>query len=194
MNADFVLSAEPSGTNAISFSSKGYAQFNVSVSTRGAIAGYSNESKSAIRIAASIIHELDELENIKVSLPKTLSDRLADKEWGRQHELLRGKEHACQLGKTTTDIRTINGGSLNGVIAPDCSFTASTVIPVGVAPKSIYRRVRRIVSYYPEAKLHWEGADAGDLSDPDSEAALLLQDTVEELSGHRPVMTPDIAS
>lgn len=133
MNADFVLSAEPSGTNAISFSSKGYAQFNVSVSTRGAIAGYSNESKSAIRIAASIIHELDELENIKVSLPKTLSDRLADKEWGRQHELLRGKEHACQLGKTTTDIRTINGGSLNGVIAPDCSFTASTVIPIGVA-------------------------------------------------------------
>lgn len=50
------------------------------------------------------------------------------------------------------------------------------------------------MSYYPEAKLHWEGADAGDLSDPDSEAALLLQDTVEELSGHRPVMTPDIAS
>lgn len=64
MMADCVLSAEPSGPEAIVFSSKGYMQFSVRVATRGAISGYPNESKSSIHIAADIIRDLFELENL----------------------------------------------------------------------------------------------------------------------------------
>lgn len=60
MMADAVLSAEPSGIGAVSFASKGYVQFSVRVETQGAIAGYSNDSKSAVRIAADICSPLTE--------------------------------------------------------------------------------------------------------------------------------------
>lgn len=53
MLADCVLTGEPSGPETISFASKGYIQFTVTVTTRGAIAGYSSESKSVIEIAAN---------------------------------------------------------------------------------------------------------------------------------------------
>ncbi|OOF70003.1 M20 family metallopeptidase [Rodentibacter caecimuris] len=70
MSADCVLSAEPSGIDAISYSSKGYISFAVNVKTRGAIAGYSNESENAITVAADIMRDLKFLEMIPVTLPK----------------------------------------------------------------------------------------------------------------------------
>ena len=72
MKADCVLTGEPSGINAINFSSKGYIQINVKISTRGAIAGYSNESRSAIEIAAELIQDLKKLENFPVKIPNNL--------------------------------------------------------------------------------------------------------------------------
>lgn len=51
MLASCVLSAEPSGKGAISFASKGYMVLRVVVQTKGAIAGYANESENAIFIA-----------------------------------------------------------------------------------------------------------------------------------------------
>ena len=51
MTADCVLAGEPSGVDAISFSSKGYLQADVIVKARGAIAGYGCESRNAIDVA-----------------------------------------------------------------------------------------------------------------------------------------------
>ncbi|SEF80362.1 M20/M25/M40 family metallo-hydrolase [Parabacteroides chinchillae] len=193
MVADAVLTAEPSGVDAVSFASKGYVQFSVRISTPGAIAGYSNDSKSAIRIAADIIRDLDAVGNIEVRLPEVLRAMLDDPEWVSYHTVIRGNGHAEQLAKITTDICTVNGGSLLCVIAPDCEFSASTVIPVGADPYSVYKKVEEIVSRYPEASLYWDGIDSADICSPFTEIAGLIQDTAEELCGKRPVMTPDIA-
>ncbi|MCM1532017.1 MAG: M20/M25/M40 family metallo-hydrolase [Ruminococcus flavefaciens] len=193
MVADAVLTAEPSGVDAVSFASKGYVQFSVRISTPGAIAGYSNDSKSAIRIAADIIRDLDAVGNIEVRLPEVLRAMLDDPEWVSYHTVIRGNGHAEQLAKITTDICTVNGGSLLCVIAPDCEFSAATVIPVGADPYSVYKKVEEIVSRYPEASLYWDGIDSADICSPFTEIAGLIQDTAEELSGRRPVMTPDIA-
>lgn len=193
MMADAVLTAEPSGVDAVSFASKGYVQYSVRISTPGAIAGYSNDSKSAIRIAADIIRDLDTVGNIEVRLPEVLRAMLDDPEWVSYHTVIRGNGHAEQLAKITTDICTVNGGSLLCVIAPDCEFSAATVIPVGADPYSVYKKVEEIVSRYPEASLYWDGIDSADICSPFTEIAGLIQDTAKELSGKRPVMTPDIA-
>lgn len=193
MAADCVLSAEPSGTEAVSFASKGYMQYSIRIATPGAIAGYSNDSRSAIRIAADIIRDLDELEHIEITLPPLLAEKQTDAEWIKRHTELRGAGHAEQLRRITTDICTVRGGTLLCVIAPDCTFSATTVIPVGTDPYAVFRKIREIVARYPEAELFWDGIDSADISDPDGEAALLLQDAAEELTGRHPVMTPDIA-
>ena len=81
MLADCVLSAEPSGTNAITFSSKGYLHFTVEVLTRGSISGYPNASASAIHIATDIIRDLQALEETTVDLPTSIAARLADEQF-----------------------------------------------------------------------------------------------------------------
>lgn len=193
MMADVALTAEPSGIDAVSFASKGYVQFSVHISTSGAIAGYSNDSKSAIRIAAEIIRDLDEVGKIEVRIPEVLAAMLDDPEWVENHNKIRGDGHATQLARITTDICTVCGGSLLCVIAPDCSFSATTVIPVGADPYTVYKKIEEIVGRYPEASLFWDGIDSADICSPFTEIAGLIQDTAEELSGKRPVMTPDIA-
>lgn len=193
MLADCVLTGEPSGTNSISFASKGYIQFTVKIQTRGAIAGYSNESRSAIEIAASVIQELKNLENIKVTLPPVLSEMLTDDKLRTKYEDRRGKGEAELLNRITVDITTIKGGDLLSVIAPECTFTVAIVTPVGADPYLIYKKAQEMVSHYSEAELVLEGISVADISDPDHEMVKILQDTVTGLGWEKPEPVLDIA-
>ena len=193
MKADSVLTAEPSGIDAISFSSKGYIQITVKIATRGAISGYSNESKSAIEVAADLIRDLKKLENFQVELPKELHEFLNQSGYRELHEKIRGKGHLEQLQRVTVDICTIKGGSLSTVIAADCKFTAAIVIPLGIDVNSLISKIRSIVEKYSEAKLTIDGVDLPEMSPPDSELTKILSDTVVELGKTQPVLTPDIA-
>ncbi|OME57256.1 hypothetical protein BSK61_09305 [Paenibacillus odorifer] len=193
MEADCVLSAEPSGTDAISFASKGYMQFSVRVATRGAISGYPNESKSSIRIATDIIRDLDELEGIEVDVPSSITDILSNPQRREQYNESRGEGAAEILPLITVNVGTIEGGNSPSVISPDCIFSVSVVLPVGADPYTIFSKARDIVSRYPEAEIKLEGVDSADVSDPDSEMARILQETVEDLGWNKPVLVPDVA-
>lgn len=193
MIADCVLAGEPSGANSISFASKGYIQFTVNVQTRGAIAGYSNESNSAIGIAASIIQDLKRLEEIEVEVPTILSDVLSDPWQKAKYEARRGKSEAALLDKITVDITTIQGGDLLSVIAPECNFTASVVVPVGTDPYLVYQQAEKIIVGYPEAELILEGISVADISDPNHEMVHILQNAVSALGWEKPEPVPDIA-
>lgn len=193
MLADCVLTGEPSGTDAISFASKGYLQFTVNIQTRGAIAGYSCESKSAISIAAAVIADLKALEAIEVVLPDAISTLRSDPEKRSQYEAVRGKAEGELLSKVTADITTIQGGGLLSVIAPDCSFTVAVVMPIGTESHRIVSSIQKILSRYPEATWELEGISEGDISDPNHEMVGILQDTVIELGWKKPIPVADIA-
>lgn len=193
MVADCVLSAEPGGTSAITFSSKGYLQFSVEVATRGAISGYPNASPSAIRIAVDIIRDLDTLEDITIELPASIADRLADPEYREWLDSTYGSSTADLIPVVSVNVGTIEGGSSPSVISPDCVFGVTVVMPVGLDPKSVFNKASEIVSRYPEANIHLEGADAADISDPEHEMTAILQQTVVQLGLPEPQMVPDIA-
>ncbi|MCW3792662.1 M20/M25/M40 family metallo-hydrolase [Paenibacillus sp. LS1] len=193
MEADCVLTGEPSGTDTISFASKGYMQFVVRVATRGAISGYPNESKSSIRIATDIIRELDELEGIKVDVPSSITDILSDPQRHERYDKLRGAGAASILPLITVNVGTIQGGSSPSVISPECNFSVSVVLPVGADPYVVFSKARDIISRYPEAEIELEGVDSADVSDPDSEMAQILQETVMGLGWAKPEMVPDVA-
>ena len=193
MNADCVLSGEPSGVDAISFSSKGYMVLTVDVATRGAIAGYSNESKNAVEVAADVMRDLKQLENIKSDIPRPLQKMLDNPEWVREHERLRGAGHAEQLSKITVDICTVKGGSLSVVIPFDCRFTVSIVFPIGTDIGLLHEKIKEISDRYPEVEIRVDGVDLPDYSNPDGELPALIQDVCKSLGYKRPVLTPDIA-
>jgi succinyl-diaminopimelate desuccinylase len=193
MVADCVLSAEPSGTDAIAFSSKGYLHFSVKVATRGAISGYPNASRSAIRIAMDIIRDLDVLEETTVNLPSSIADRLADPEYRRWLDNTYGEGTVDIIPVVSMNVGTIQGGCSAAVISPNCDFEVTVVMPVGLDPKSVFNKAKEIVDWYPEAQIHLEGADAADISDPEHEMTAILQQTVTGLGWPQPQMVPDIA-
>lgn len=193
MLADCVLSGEPSGIHSISFASKGYIQFTIRVKTRGAIAGYSNESPSAIEIAATIMRDLKALETVKVKLPNVLSEMLSDPKKRAVYEERRGKGETELLSKITVDFTTIKGGDLLSVIAPECTFTVAVVAPAGADPYLITDKAREIISHYPEAELFLDGISMADVSDPANEMVQIIQDTVLNLGLPKPEPVPDFA-
>lgn len=132
MEADCVLSPEPSGTEAITFSSKGYLYFVVTVETRGSIAGYSNYSANAIRIATDIIRDLDELEKITADVPSAISSRLEDDDYRAWYNGMYGEGSAEVIPVISTNIGTITGGNSPAVIAPNCEFEVTVVMPTGL--------------------------------------------------------------
>lgn len=193
MAADCVLSAEPSGVESINFSSKGYIQFSVSVSTPGAIAGYANESESAILIAAQIITKMEELEDIEVQLPESMAALFANDEWLELQEYVRGEDHADLMTSVTVDACTIKGGSLYSVVAPDCTFAGAVVYPIGCPSEDLIARMQAIVDEYPEATLSIEAVDEPDYSDPTDEMVAILTDVVVDQGMEAPVTATDIA-
>ncbi|WP_171056252.1 M20/M25/M40 family metallo-hydrolase [Paenibacillus sinopodophylli] len=193
MEADCVLTAEPSGTDAISYASKGYMQFTVRVATRGAISGYPNESKSSIRISSDIIRDLDELEDIKIEVPTSIMGIISDPLRHERYDELRGDGAADILPLITVNVGMIKGGSSPSVISPDCTFSVSVVLPVGTDAYVVFSKAREIVARYPEASIELEGVDSADVSNPESEMANILQETVKGLGWNKPEMVPDVA-
>ena len=193
MNADCVLSGEPSGIGAISFASKGFMMLTVKIKTRGAIAGYSDDSKNAIEIAADVIRDLKQLESINVELPEEINTLLRDDTWLALHKTIRGENEAKQLKKITVDVCTIKGGSLSVVIPSDCCFTVSVVFPQGTDVDLLTKKVNEISDKYAEATLHIDGIDMPDMSDKNGELPSIIQSVAEGIGLKRPVLTPDIA-
>lgn len=193
MTADSVLTGEPSGVDAISFSSKGYIQATVKISARGAIAGYSNESANAIEIAADLIRDLKSLENFAVTIPDELEKFLNVEGYKDIHAKVRGIGHLEQLTRVTVDICTIKGGSLSTVIPADCKFVVAVVIPLGTNVDDLIAAMKAVVNRYPDAAMVIDGVDMPDISPPDGELANILSDVVVKLGKAKPVMTPDIA-
>ena len=193
MIADGVLSGEPSGVDAISFSSKGYVQIAVKISTRGAIAGYSNDSKNSVEIAADLIRDLKSLENFPVTLPDELKNFMHADGYKVAHEKIRSAGHFEQLQKVTVDICTIKGGSFSSVIADSCEFTTAIVIPLGTDVERLLDELKRVVKKYPEAILRIDGVDLPDMSSTDDKLAKILSDTVVALGKTRPLLTPEVA-
>lgn len=193
MNADCVLSGEPSGISAISFASKGFMMLTGKIKTRGAIAGYSDDSKNAIEIAADVIRDLKQLENMSVELPEEINTLLRDDTWLALHRTVRGEKEANLLKKITVDVCTIKGGSLSVVIPSDCCFTVSVVFPQGTDVDLLTKKVNEISDKYDDVLLHIDGVDMPDMSDKNGELPSIIQAAAESIGLKRPVLTPDIA-
>lgn len=193
MMADCVLTGEPSDLGAISFASKGYMMLTIKVSTRGTIAGYSNESKNAIELAGDLIRDLKTLENIHVDLPSEITALLRDMDWCKQHEEIRGANELELLDKITVDVCTIQGGSLSVVIPADCKMAVSIVFPQGTNVEQLKEKLRDIMKKYPEADMSIDGIDLPEMSDATGDFPMLIQNAAESIGLKKPILTPDIA-
>jgi succinyl-diaminopimelate desuccinylase len=185
---DCVLNAEPSSPYTLRFGEKCMFWFTLKVRTPGGHGAYPHLSASATRIAASVIEALAEVERVEARLPEHVRALLARPEIIAAYDRGLGRGAASVAQRVTLNIGTLAGGVKVNMLPGECDIGVDIRLPPGVTSAEMLAKVQRICGRFPEASIELPPRTPVDptLSDPHHPMVGILQDTVEELAGHRP--------
>jgi succinyl-diaminopimelate desuccinylase len=185
---DCVLNGEPSSPHTIRFGEKAMFWLKLSIRTPGGHSAYPHVSKSANRIAAALIRDLESLEALVPTTPEKVARALAGPDVRTGAERGLGAGAAEFLEKVTLNVGVMRGGVKVNMLPAACELEVDVRLPVGVDRDDVRREIERIVARYPEAA--WEeGASQranATWSDPEHAMVGHLQENVQALRGFRP--------
>lgn len=185
---DCVLNGEPSSPHTIRFGEKAMFWLRLSIRTPGGHSAYPHVSKSANRIAAALVRDLEALEALVPATPDKVARALAGPDVRAGAERGLGAGAAEFLQKVTLNIGVMRGGVKVNMLPAACEIEADLRLPVGVDRDEVRRTIERIVARHPEAS--WEEGPSQRVnatwSDPEHPMIGHLQDNVLALRGFRP--------
>ncbi len=185
---DCVLNGEPSSLHTVRFGEKAMLWMKFSVRTPGGHSAYPHVSKSANRIAAALIRDLESLESIAPATPEKVARALARPGVTEGAERGLGKGAGEFLQKVTVNVGVMRGGVKVNMLPAECEMEVDVRLPVGVDREDVRKAVDPIMARYPEVS--WQEGPNHPVnatwSDPEHEMVRRIQDNVEALKGFRP--------
>jgi succinyl-diaminopimelate desuccinylase len=186
---DCCLNGEPSSPWTLRFGEKGLLWLEFTVRTRGAHGAYTHLSKSAIAVAAKIIGELYQLQDIPAPEASNLAAAL------NQAAEVIDKAHGAGASKIVRRI-TVNPGVVQGglkvnMVASRCAFEMDIRVPNGLDAPQILAAIDKIMVGYPEASYRQINYNPPSWCPPDCEMAQLVRANAQEVAGIDP--TPVIS-
>jgi len=185
---DCVLNGEPSSLATVRFGEKAVMWMAFSIRTPGGHSAYPHVSRSANKIAAALVRDLESLEAIAPDAPEPVRRALGRPEAREAIERGLGAGAADILQKVTVNIGVLRGGIKVNMLPAECEVEADARLPVGVDREAVRRAVDRIAARYPEVTWR-EGPNQptnATWSDPEHEMVGLIQDNVDARLGFRP--------
>ncbi len=188
VKGDCCLDAEPSGTATIRFGEKGTIRVVFAFRTTGAHGAYPHLSKSATKLAARFVTELEAIEQMEAALPERVARALAQPAVTKAIEDSLGAGALPVVGRPTVNIGVLRGGLKINMLPDECTVEAEIRTPPGLDNERVMEAIRGILARYPEASMtvREHHSYASSWSDPDGEMVGILQDNVEALKGFRP--------
>ena len=185
---DCVLNAEPSGLSSIRFAEKGTLRLTFNVRTPGAHGAYPHRSANANRIAAGLIVDLDQLNDIPVAMPPDMAELLRRSEVRACMDKVMGSGAADVAARVTVNIGVVQGGLKVNMLPGDCRVEADIRLPFGVDRANVLERIEAILQNYPEVTLIVSEAasNPASASDPSHPMVGILKRVIMEISDHRP--------
>jgi succinyl-diaminopimelate desuccinylase len=187
---DCVLSGEPSSPWTVRFGEKAPIWLKFHIKTQGAHGAYTHLSKSATRIAARLMLDLESLERIQPVVPPTVAQALEAP--GAREAIERGLGNGAAeiVGRVTVNFGVVQGGVKINMLPGDCIVEADIRLPVGGSGSMLRAEIDRILQNYPEVIVEGFPQDAAaTYSDPRHEMVRHIQDNAERLIGYRPPAT-----
>ena len=186
---DCVLNGEPSSPWTVRFGEKSPIWCRFRIRTAGAHGAYPHKSKSATKIAARLMLDLETLEELTPNPPAAVARVLEGDAVREAIERGLGAGAVEVLKSVTVSFGLIEGGVKVNMIPGSCTLDADIRMPVGVTGAQIRAEVRRVLERYPEVEMEETQHTVLDpiCSDPEHEMLGLIQDNAERLSGFRPV-------
>ncbi len=170
---DCCLNGEPSSPYTLRFGEKGPLWLKVSVNTSGGHGAYPHLSPNAIKIAAKLITDLENLTTVPINYPENLARAIRE---GRDAaEMALGYGGADVMEKLSVNIGTISGGLKINMIPQECTFEVDLRLPPGLSKENVMPHILKISSKYPEANIEEIRYDGPNWSPPDGEMASIIR-------------------
>lgn len=181
---DCVLNGEPSTPHTIRFGEKGLVWIELNVDTKGGHGGYPQVSANAIKIAAAIIGEIEQLTDMRGDMPGEVEERI---DAGREaFDAMLGDGATDNLKRVSVNIGLTAGGEKVNMIAAHSRTEVDIRCPIGVSTDQVLKRFDDIVTRYPEASYRIINRSDPNYGDPNHEMLEILQNNAEAVRGIRP--------
>ena len=188
---DCVLNGEPSSPWTVRFGEKSPLWITFRIRTPGAHGAYPHVSKSATKIAARLMLDLETLEELRPNVPEAVARVMARPEVRSAIDRGLGKGASDVMERVTVNFGTVRGGVKVNMLPGECIVEGDIRLPVGVDQDEVRAAVARILERYPEVSAE-EGKHRtfnANWSPPEHEMLRLIQDNAEALGGTRPAAT-----
>ncbi len=137
---DCVINGEPSTPHTIRFGEKGLIWLELVVETQGGHGGYPQVSANAIKIAANIVGEIEQITAIAADMPGEVEQRI-EATRDRFDEML-GAGATDNLKRASVNVGVIEGGEKVNMIAAHSRTEIDIRCPIGVSTDSVAAAVR----------------------------------------------------
>ena len=183
VHGDCCLSGEPSDPRTVRFGEKGPYWLRFNVQTPGGHGAYSHMSKSATKIAAEVIREIQEIE-AEVPAPGNVGAVLRGS--AEVIEAALGAGAASIIQGITTNIGLIKGGAKVNMIPSSCEFEVDIRLPISCSKERITAELDAIVARHPEVRYEEFNFSPPNWCDPEHEMTGLIRRNVTALQGFDP--------
>jgi succinyl-diaminopimelate desuccinylase len=183
VHGDCCLSGEPSDPRTVRFGEKGPYWLRFNVQTPGGHGAYSHMSKSATKIAAEVIREIQEIE-AEVPAPGNVGAVLRGS--AEVIEAALGAGAAGIIQSITTNIGLIKGGAKVNMIPSSCEFEVDIRLPISCSKERITAELDAIVARHPEVRYEEFNFSPPNWCDPEHEMTGLIRRNVQALQGFDP--------
>jgi succinyl-diaminopimelate desuccinylase len=186
---DCCLNGEPSSPWTVRFGEKGPLWLEFTVRTRGAHGAYTHLSPSAIAVAAKIIGELEQLQDIPAPEASNLAAALDQA--AEVIEKAYGPGASRIVRRVTVHPGVVQGGLKVNMVASQCTFETDIRLPNGLEAAQILAEIDKIMAGFPEASYRQINYSPPSWCPPDAEMAQLVRTNAQAVSGIDP--TPVIS-
>jgi succinyl-diaminopimelate desuccinylase len=185
---DCVLNGEPSSPYTVRFGEKSMLWLIFRVRTPGAHGAYPHLSKSATKIAARLVGELEALETLQPRIPEAVARAMATPAVRAAIERGLGAGATDVVPRLTVNIGVLQGGVTVNMLPGEAVIEADLRLPVGLDRADVMAAVEKILARYPEVTVE-QGKSQNfnaSWSDPEHAMVAIVQANVEAALGFRP--------
>jgi succinyl-diaminopimelate desuccinylase len=181
---DVCLSTEPTGIESVRFAEKAANWLRFTVRTPGAHGAYPHKSENANVVAAKLVLDLLELQDMEVKAPEVIVRALTGADDVIDRVASPGAAQILQ--KLTVNIGVLKGGTMLNMLPGTCVVEADVRVPIGVDADDMVREAGRIAARYPAVTMEVVRKFNPLWSDPEHEVCRLIQANAEEIGGFLP--------
>lgn len=185
---DCVLNGEPSSPYTVRFGEKAMLWLIFRVRTPGAHGAYPHLSRSATKIAAHLVADLETLEALTPRVPDAVARVMGDPAVRAAIERGLGAGATDVVSRLTVNIGVLHGGVKVNMLPGEAVVEADVRLPVGLPRADVMAAVERILARYPDVTVEQGKSQNFDAtwSDPAHTMVGILQTNAESTLGFRP--------